>query len=67
MTIKVWGTHCYISRDCKATKANHYSNTEYFQGYDEMGTACWGELDLNNDMDLESAKATLADLQAAED
>lgn len=66
MKIKVWGDRYFISRSCKATKKNHYSNTEYFQGYDFMGTATWGELKLDHGMDKDEAEAIMADLIAAE-
>lgn len=51
----------------RETKTNPYSNYEYFAGYDFMGGAIWTEkFSFDYAMDLESAKATVRDLRAAD-
>lgn len=56
------GAHgeCYIRR----TKPD--GGHDYFVGYDAMGTAVFDGFDVDYDFDLESAKAHIADLRAAE-
>ena len=42
------------------------NGNKYFAGYDFMGTAVFDSFDVDYDLDEETARATIADLRAAE-
>ena len=55
----------YIIR--REAKENPFVNWEIFSGYDFMGSVSWTEkITPDSMMDLDSAKATLEDLKAAD-
>jgi hypothetical protein len=57
----------FISRPCKATRKNHYTTSEWFLGYDDMGTDVWGDLRLDKPLTKDEAIQIVKDLEAADE